>query len=185
MATKTDIISQALIDLGRTPINTLDTSDSAVQTLLSKYEFIKDDALASAPWSFCLKTADLVRATADPIDTNYQYSFYLPPDYIQLFEPPTLDYQIVTGGFLYANIPTFTCRYVHTVDESVFPAYFVIYLALYLAASCAMSVTKKSDIEKNLIERYMQQKIIACNRDSTAQAPRKVRSGRTRNAWYR
>jgi hypothetical protein len=86
MATKLEIINYALAYLGNPPVNTLDLSNTVVQAMSSIYDQQLPDVLASHPWRFALKWAELIQDTSTPEDPRWNYAYQLPGDYIQAYQ---------------------------------------------------------------------------------------------------
>jgi hypothetical protein len=157
MATDAGICSQALIMLGEQPIASLITSEGHEPTLIcaATYPQIRDFYLATYPWRFALKRAQLTRDAAEPTGGGWLYSFQLPPDRAmwggrQAFqssgenEPPIRDWTIL-GNRLLANVSDVWLEYTWNVTEAGFPVYFAHFLAHALAASIAFAVTDQQN----------------------------------------
>ena len=180
MATKLEIINSALTYLGNPPVNTLNLSNQVVQALSALYDQLKPDILAGHPWHFALKWTELVEDPSTPEDPKWNYAYQLPPDYIQAWDTyPWGNYTIVTNKIVWSNInPPWKWGYVAQVNEGLFPSYFVKLMALSLAAEGAMLVTENPNVAQYWDEKALQQRLIAQNRDSTAQPNPIIRDNR-------
>ena len=180
MATKLEIINSTLAYLGNPPVNTLNVANAVVQALSSLYDQILPDVLACHPWHFALKWQELVEDPTPPLDPKWGYAYLLPGDYIQAWDTyPWGNYTIVTGKVIWSNInPPWKWGYIATVNEGLFPPYFVKLMAYALAADGAMMVTENPDVAQYWEGKASQQRVIAQNRDFTAQPNPVIRDNR-------
>lgn len=171
MATKLEIINYALAYLGNPPVNTLDLNNTVVQAMSSIYDQQLPDVLASHPWRFALKWAELIQDTSTPEDPRWNYAYQLPGDYIQAYQSyPWANYTIVTDRIVWTNInPPFKWGYIANVSEGLFPPYFSKLMSYVLAAESAMLITENVEIAQYWEQKAMVQKVSAQNRDSTSQ----------------
>ena len=185
MATKLDIINTALSYLGNNQVNTLDLSNPVLQAMSSIYDQLKPDFLAGHPWRFAMKWEELNLDPTVPEDPRYQYVYQLPPDYIQAWETyPWGNYQIFTDKLVYSNIVApWRWSYVASITETMFPPYFTKLMSYGVAAECAMLVTENSGIASYWEAKTNKQRVVAQNRDFTAQPNPTIRDNRLW-AWH-
>lgn len=171
MATKLEIINTALSYLGNVQVNTLDISNPVIQAMSTIYDTMKPDELAGHPWHFALTWKTLDQDPATPDDPRFNFAYYLPVDYVQAWNTyPAGNYEIITEKTIYSNInPPWKWLYVANVDEGLYPSYFSKLMALSLAAESAMLVTENTQIAQYWEQKANAQRVIARNRDFTAQ----------------
>jgi len=104
MASKIDLISNALILIGDTPINAL-TGGSRRETVANNlYDNIVQNELTKHRWGFARRKAQISLLTDTPVDPNGWRSIYqLPTDLLFLITvTPDSNYQIY-GDKVYSN----------------------------------------------------------------------------------
>ena len=77
MATKIDIIADALVLLGYKRITSLDTTIEIQNAMNEIYEEIVKRELASSSWRFATKSVQLSQAVGSPPNNIYTYWFHL------------------------------------------------------------------------------------------------------------
>jgi hypothetical protein len=171
MATKLGIINNSLIRLGEPSIDSLTNHNPIIQGMVSIYDMIIEDSLASHPWKFALKTTTLTLNPSAPITDNYIYTYNKPADLIQPWRSYPLDFNyIIQGNLIYSNMASpWKWIYVGKTEPNMFPDYFSLYIALRLAAESAMLITQSIDQETNWTSRAATQLMKAANRDATMQ----------------
>jgi|GEM_PF-3230981 hypothetical protein len=171
MATKLQIINNALTFLGNNPVATLNLQNTVLQAMSSIYDLILPDIMAGHPWHFALRWEQLVEDPTEPLNPRWNYSYHLPADYIQAWNTyPYGNYNIVYGKYIWANVsPPWKWGYIGTVSEAEFPGYFNLLLSYALASECALLVTENPNIATYWQQKASQQRVIAQNRDYTAQ----------------
>ena len=144
---QTSLASDALVLLGEEKISALAENPQAEALYPDCYRA----ALSCHPWHFALKSAQLTLKTDAVSDkSGYQYKLSYPDECLRLWavHPFQARYTII-GRDIYANQRELHAWYVHEVNESILPAYFVSAFKYMLAAEFAMPVTedeKKADI---------------------------------------
>jgi hypothetical protein len=79
------IVNQVLVQLGQTPLVSLDDETDVALTARTLYAPTRDEILADHPWNFAIRRAGLVQiadppAPADPIPLyGFAYAYQLPP----------------------------------------------------------------------------------------------------------
>ena len=171
MTTKLQIINNALTFLGNQPVATLNLQNTVVQSMSSIYDLILPDIMASHPWHFALKWVELVQDPTPPEIDTWTYSYHLPVDYIQSWNfYPLGNFTIVHDKLIWTNMsPPWKWGYIGTVSEGDFPGYFALLMSYALTAESAMLVTENPQIAQYWEGKASQQRVIAQNRDFTAQ----------------
>jgi hypothetical protein len=150
------LISNALILIGDTTINTL-TGNSRAQVVASAlYSNIVKAELSRHRWGFARRKAQLSLTTDTPIDNDYRSIYQLPTDMITLVKiNPLVDYQIY-GDKLYTNISsTLYCDYILDVAETEWPFYFSKMIEYALARDFATSIRDSSSINQDMTNKYL------------------------------
>jgi len=86
MASKIDLISNALILIGDTPINSLTGGTRAQQVASSLYDNIVQNELTKHRWGFAKKKAQLSLTTDVPVDNEWKSIYQLPTDLLFLIK---------------------------------------------------------------------------------------------------
>lgn len=147
---KTRIISDTFILLGKQPINDIDTGNPIHAAALSIYDdIIRPTLLSKHPWRFAYQHQILVRLTADSPIPDWKYQFQL-PTLPAVFMPikvyPNVDY-IIYQDKIFANVEELELDYIADVEEKDFPPYFVTLCIYALAANIGLLVTQKPNLE--------------------------------------
>lgn len=156
MASKIDMVSNALILIGDNPINSL-TGNSKAQVVASNlYDSIVQSELSKHRWGFARRKAQLAKTTETPIDSDYNSIHQLPTDLIALIKTnPNTNYQIL-GSKIYSNIGNnkFTIDYIANVPESEWPVYFVEMIQYALARNFATAIRDSSASRVEMTNEY-------------------------------
>lgn len=166
MTSKIDLISNALILIGDTPINSLTGSTRREQVAANLYDNIVKSEIAKHRWGFARKKAQLPLTTSKPID-EWNSIYQLPTDLISLIKiEPHVPYQIY-GDKVYANVAgKMTCDYIGDVPESSWPVYFSKMIEYALASDFATSIRDSSSIMQEMNAKYLNQSRMARATDS-------------------
>jgi len=164
MALKIEMISNAFVLLGASPIASLEEgSEGLVASAL--YEQNYKTLLASHSWRFATKKATLARLVDTP-QNSYDYQYQLPSDIITVVNVyQNTDYEIY-GDKLYSNQPTIEIDYRYRVDETLLPSYFVSTFEFLLASLFAVPITDNSQRATYYYAVYQEQLRKAKNIDS-------------------
>ena len=154
MASKLDLISNALILIGDTPITSLN-GNSRQQVVAAKiYPTTVKSEISKHRWGFARRKAQLSLLVEEPIDDDWRSIYQLPADLIALIKlNPNTDYQIY-GDQVYTNLSQeLHCDYIRDVVEAEWPVYFAEMIEYALARKFARSITtSKSIMEDNATE---------------------------------
>jgi len=125
MASKIDLVSNAMILIGDKPIDSLDGDDRRQVVASNLYDNIVEFELSKHRWGFARAKAQLSLTTETLIDNEYRYSYQLPTNMLVLIKIyPKIDYQIY-GDKVYCNFSQkLTCDYIAQTDASEWPVYF-------------------------------------------------------------
>lgn len=141
MATKIQLISNALILIGDLPITSL-TGNSRAQTVANNlYDNIVQSELTKYRWGFAKKKAQLDLTAGDPVGTEWSSIYQLPSDLLFLIKiNPQVPYSLY-GDKLYANTKSaLYADYIYNAPESKWPVYFSKMIEYKLAMDFAPSI---------------------------------------------
>lgn len=167
MASKINLISNALILIGDEPINSL-TGNSRKQTVAANlYDNIVQNELSKHRWGFARRKAQLSLLVDEPIDNDWQSIYQLPTDLLVFIKlNPSVGYQRY-GDKIYSNLSqTLHCDYIKNVAESEWPVYFSKMIEYALAKDFAPSIRDSAISKKELKDDYKDQSRTAKYLDS-------------------
>ena len=144
LTAKIQLISNALILLGGTPISSLTEGTTGATLGANLFENTYIALLQNHRWRFAVKTQQLSRLSATP-ETKYNYAFAVPNDFQYAIKGNVKDYEVYDSE-LHCNEKEFILDYIHRIDEDMLPAYFALALENQLASRFAIPLT--GDINK-------------------------------------
>ena len=144
LTSKIQLISNALVLLGGTPIASLTDGTTGATLGANLFENTYIALLQNHRWRFAVKTQQLSRLTATP-NTDYQYAFAMPNDFKYAVKGSSNMYEVYDSE-IHCNDREFKLEYVRRVDEDALPAYFSKALEYELASIFAIPLT--GDINK-------------------------------------
>jgi hypothetical protein len=167
MASKIDLISNALILIGDTPINSLTGGTRAQQVASNLYDNIVQNELTKHRWGFAKKKAQLSLTTEIPVDDEWRSIYQLPTDMLFLIKLyPNTSYQLYgdkvytdTSSALYAD-------YIYNAPESEWPVYFSKMIEYALARDFAASIRDSDSARQTMTSEYINQSRMARYTDS-------------------
>ena len=176
MASKINIISNALLLLGHDTINSLSDPGRVVRIAISLYDDIKQDELASSNWNFAKRKAQLAKLTTAPID-EFSNAYQLPSDLLKVLKiKPMVNYRLY-GNQLYTNESgAIYIDYIANVGESEFTPSFSRMLSMALAVDESIPVREGFTTSQILAQRYQQRRNRATFMDSTQSPQDKIAS---------
>lgn len=156
MASKIDLISNALILIGDNPINTLIGNSRAQTVAANLYDNIVQNELTKHRWGFARRKAQLSLTTDTPLDNDFKSVYQLPSDLLVLIKlNPNTNYQIY-GDKVYSNLSqALYCDYVSNVSESEWPIYFSKMIEYALAKDFATSIRDSSSSRGEMTNEYI------------------------------
>ena len=177
MASKLDLISNALILIGDKPLNSLDESTRRAVVGVNLYDNIKEDELTKFKWSFARQKAQISQTTTTPTN-EFQYEYQLPTDMLKpLFVDPSIMYRLYgdklytnSGGPLYAD-------YIANVSESFFSPSFAKLMEYALAEAFAMGIRDSAAARDEMSKKYLKQ-AQAARFDDAQQQPQETLQSR-------
>lgn len=156
MASKIDLISNALILIGDNPLNTLVGNSRAQTVAVNLYDNIVQNELSKHRWGFARRKAQLSLTTEVPLDNDFKSIYQLPTDLLTLIKlNPNTSYQVY-GSKVYSNLTqALYCDYVANVSEANWPIYFSKMIEYALAKDFATSIRDSSSSRAEMSNEYV------------------------------
>lgn len=186
MATKIELISNALILIGDTPVSSLDGGTRREVVADSLYDGIVQNELTKHRWTFARKQAEITKQAGTPPDPNGWASIYqLPADLLFLITvTPDSNYQVY-GDKLYSNSSgELYADYIYNAPETEWPVYFCRVIEYALAMDFAASVRDSSAARGEMAAAYVNASRMARFTDSQQAPVERVRSNPFANVRY-
>jgi len=167
VATKIDMISNALILLGDLPLNDLDEERDAAVYSRNLYDGIAKAELSKHYWGFARRKQVLSELVDAPADKEYQRIYQLPSDMLVLIKtyPNAYDYQVY-GKQIFTNARITSVDYIANVSESQWPPYFEKLMEFALAKDLAIPVRDAATRKQEMQNEYVIQSRMARYMDS-------------------
>lgn len=167
MATKIDMISNALILIGDQPLNDLHEDRDAATFSRNLYDGIALAELSKHYWGFARRKQVLSEVVTTLPDKEYQRVYQLPADLLVLMKtyPNAFDYQIY-GKQIYTNARITSVDYIANVPESEWPPYFEKMMEYALAVDLSIPVRDSATRREEMIRSYLNQSRMARYSDS-------------------
>lgn len=186
MASKIDLISNALILIGDTPINSL-TGGSRRETVANNlYDNIVQNELTKHRWGFARRQEQMSRLTDVPVNPNQWATIYqLPTDLLFLVTvSPDSNYQIY-GDKVYSNSDgALFADYIANTPENEWPVYFAKMIEYALAMDFAASIRDSSAARGEMAAAYVNASRMARFTDSQQYPTQQVRSNPFTNVRF-
>lgn len=156
MASKIQLISNALILIGDLPITSLSGNSRAETVANNLYDNIVQNELSKFRWGFARKQAQLSLTTDAPVGSEWSSIYQLPSDMLTLIKlSPSVPYQIL-GDKVYCNYSgALYCDYIANVSEAAWPAYFAKMIEYALAMDFAPSIRDSASSMQLLANQYL------------------------------
>ena len=149
MATKFQIITQAFLAVGASPVQSYDEITDEAALASDTYELNKR-AFLSYAWNCNAHIFTLSRELAAPSDVNWKYSFLPPPDWLSYRDIRDINGQSIPywsqSGRIYTNSQTAVALYSRNLTETDFPDWLAQALIFKLAAVWAIPITADTDL---------------------------------------
>lgn len=155
--TALSLCSQALVKIGANGIVSFNENTAEAEVASYLYSSVRDALLSSYPWRFATTQSQLVRFATTP-QTDYQYSFALPKDFLRALSLGTVykgygtDYRICENE-LQTNQKDVILTYIFRPQEEMFPAFFAEALVSKLAAEFCLPLTESTSRAEYLNKR--------------------------------
>jgi hypothetical protein len=156
MASKINLISNALILIGDLPINSLTGNTRAQQVASNLYDNIVQNELTKTRWGFARKKERLALTTIIPVDDQFSSVYQLPSDLLALTTVRPNGYYQLYGDKLHTNHNgALTADYQYDAPESEWPAYFAKMVEYALAKDFATSIRDSSASRQEMSNEYV------------------------------
>ena len=157
MASKLNIINQALSKLGEPPIESLSEDTKQAREALLIYDDKRQTLLQEHKWNFAIKRAALAALPAAPL-YEYEGAFQIPTDSLRVisleFENDG-QWEVEGQTILSHQTGTINIKYISdVVSEDLMTAQFRETFAAFLAWSLAESLVKTSTVKDQLGQEY-------------------------------
>lgn len=162
MASKLDIINEALVRIGAAPLGSLSDQNAQGLTAEQVYSAVVRDMIAAHPWSFALRQKALTQIVVSDNDRRWsdgKYVYQVPNDCLRVIGGKDTRHYQLSGDQIYTDDQEFVLVYVADVEESHWPAFFVELIALKFAAAVAISITdsgNRANIYEDLARKQAQ-----------------------------
>lgn len=167
MSSKIDLISNALILIGDTPINSLTGGTRAQQVASNLYDNIVQNELTKHRWGFAKKKAQLSLTTEVPVDNEWRSIYQLPSDLLFLIKLyPATNYQLYGDKVYTDSSQALYADYIYNAPESEWPVYFAKMIEYALARDFAPSIRDSSAAREQMAGEYTNQSRMARYTDS-------------------
>lgn len=176
MASKVDLISNALILIGDKPINSLTDPGFANTVGANLYNNIALTELSKFRWSFAQRKQVIALTTDTPLDQEWQYIYQLPTDLISIYKVyPNARYNIY-GDKLHTNSKLTSIEYTANVPESEWPPYFAKMMEYALAKDFATAIRDSSTARQEMQREYVNQSRMARATDAQGRSTVAIQS---------
>lgn len=173
MATKVQIISNAVALLGHKPVITLDAEDAddLVITAEQSFDYKLPACLAQNSWRFATRITQLSLVNNETPPTWWKTVWQLPSGYLKNIRlyPQNYAYEIYENLKIYAQWSTESAVFMEHIfqpDVTLLPAWFVDYFVYELAAYLALSNAQKTEFYSVLEQKRTLQLAIAMGIDA-------------------
>lgn len=167
MASKIDLVSNALILIGDAPINTLTGNSRAQQVASNLYDSIVQFELTKFHWGFARKKAQCSLTTDVPVDSEFKSIYQIPSDCMMMIKIyPNMHYRIMGDKLLTNYTGALYADYIYNVPESDWPPYFSKMIEYALAKDFATSIRDSSAARQEMSAEYLNASRMARYTDS-------------------
>jgi hypothetical protein len=175
VATKIQIISNALILCGEKPLNSLNDDRYGATVGANLFEFLYENEIQTGSWRFSFKKASLGRLASSPLN-QFQYAYQLPSDCLMHNHVwPACRYEIF-GRHLYTDMTAVDLDYKFKPEITDLPAYFTLMLTYALAKDMAKPITGQTAMADKWEKAYMRQLPLSMAADAKARPSTPIQS---------
>lgn len=171
MASKIDIVNQALVLLGESVIS--DLSLPVGETVETVYNTTRDSLLTSHRWRFAVKKVALSEAAGSPVN-EWANHFTLPSDFLLLISTYPISTYEIYGSKLLTNNDEVEIDYIYDPGEKLYPAYFVKAFATQLASDIALPITNDKTLHELFAQKALNELAAARFKDSQGRPPKAI-----------
>jgi len=182
MSSKVDIVNQALMMLGASPIISFDDESTEANAVRILYDPAKRQLLRSFDWNCACITAQPALLTDPPVDPNYVAAFSVPSDslrIIEIFEMGSPQYRRVEweiqGNKLLTRTQKVLIRYVSNIAEPNLDSHVEMALVARMAMDLAYAITADSGREGQMAQIFQQKLNEAMITDAQERSHKNIR----------
>lgn len=161
MASKIEIVNNALVTLGETTINSLSEDTTAAKVANVKWDFSRRFCLRLQPWAFATERKELAQENTTPA-FQFEYQYLLPADCVRLIQVyQDLDYRLERNRILTNRE---TCRIKYVKDETntgMWDPLFTEMVAAKLAYELAYTIPRMNSLIGTMYELYEEKYLLA------------------------
>ena len=170
---KIQMISNALVLLGETPLNSL-TDDRYGATVGSNlFDLLYESELQSNRWRFSCTKKALSQLTATPLN-EWQFAYQLPADMLlPIGTWPKFPYEIYADR-LYTDQTEVDLEYQFKPELNKVPAYFALLMTYALARDMAKPITESDAGVQIMNQKYLSQRNRAMFADAQGRPSRAI-----------
>lgn len=150
MATELEVVNEALIKLGASPIASLTDAGAEATAASALFRTTTDRLLAETLWYWALRKVQLSRITLEAGEFNefadeFEYVYQMPTDLIRSVGLASCEPFRLLRDRMYTNDKTPVLTYVFQAEVDRWPGYFRELVVDSLAGAFAISVTDSSN----------------------------------------
>lgn len=158
--TKVEVANLAIAKIGANDISSFEEDTKESQLMKRYYELYLNIALSTHNWNFCMTHQQASLLSESPLP-NWSYAYELPSDSLnnkaffsnRTSKAPFLDYELFENNILCTNTGNgIWVLYQKRVYETRFPAYFIEYVASYLAINLAPLLGRQFNTRSTYLE---------------------------------
>lgn len=152
---KLDVVNQVLSELGRLPVDNIDTDDQA-QIVSKRLDTLLPEFLLRTPWNIAIKYVTDNTPLTQNFSPEFVYTFQLPFDYGRMFKfwQMWYDYEILDNFLLSNQRPVMYYYVVNNIDYDLITPLFMRCLVLYTASTVSMVLTQDLKLTQYLYMAY-------------------------------
>jgi len=187
MASKIELISNALILIGDTPINSLDGGTRRETVARNLYDNIVQNEMTKHRWGFARRLAQISLTTEEVIDKSLRWRsiYQLPSDMLFLINVTPDNTYALYGDKLYSqSSQALYADYIANVPESEWPVFFSKMIEYALAMDFAASIRDSATARNEMAFAYQNQSRMARYTDSQQYPTERVVSNPFTNVRY-
>lgn len=174
MSSKFDIISQALVLIGESPISSF--SEGTAGTVANQlYDITYEGLLTKHRWRFAIGKQALSKLSSTPLN-EWKNAFQIPSELLLVIKSyPRTTFEVYEDQ-IYANVESLSIDYLYKPDEGRLPAYFVEALAARLAEVICIPITNNQSLKESMAELSVRRFNEAAYADSQGRFPSAIQS---------
>lgn len=163
MSTKVGICSAALLQLGKSPINSFEETGDLPKLCANLYPQERDSLLREHPWNCCIKQVVLAPLATKPV-SRFTAQFALPGDFLRLIsvndiyvgQAPQTEFFKVMGRNILASGTTLPIEYVFRNEvEATWDAKLIELMTARMLWKMAYPITQSTSLREELKGEYV------------------------------